>query len=219
MPPHRLVSLVPSVTESLFDLGLGGRVVGITDYCVHPADKLARLPRMGGTKNARVADVIALQPDLVIANREENTRADVEALQAAGLEVWVTHPETVRDAIDLLWEIVRRFDVSKQGQRIAALETAYEWTVAASTSAEPAPGRPLLRWAARHSFNAEDRTAFLAKLGIRKEVEPCREEIAAEVARLQARDVRYWRRHIAELRRLRRTGGLLVEGTPVAALM
>ncbi|MEK9164261.1 MAG: helical backbone metal receptor [Chloroflexota bacterium] len=140
MPPHRLVSLVPSVTESLFDLGLGGRVVGITDYCVHPADKLARLPRMGGTKNARVADVIALQPDLVIANREENTRADVEALQAAGLEVWVTHPETVRDAIDLLWEIVRRFDVSKQGQRIAALETAYEWTVAASTSAEPAPG-------------------------------------------------------------------------------
>ncbi len=140
MPPRRIISLVPSVTESLFDLGLGDRVVGITEYCAHPADKLARLPRMGGTKNARVADVIALQPDLVIANREENTRADVEALQAAGLEVWVTNPETVRDAIDLLWEIVRRFDVSKQGQRIAALETAYEWTVAASASAESTPG-------------------------------------------------------------------------------
>lgn len=140
MPPHRIISLVPSVTESLFDLGLGDRVVGITEYCAHPADQVARLPRIGGTKNVAVAKLIALQPDLVIANREENTRADVEALQAAGLEVWVTNPETVRDAIDLLWEIVRRFDISKQGQRIAALETAYEWTVAASASGESTPG-------------------------------------------------------------------------------
>lgn len=90
--------------------------------------------------------------------------------------------------------------------------------VQARVSAEPNPGRLLLLWAARHSFNAEHRVAFLAKLGIRKQVEPCREEIAREVAHLQARDVRYWRRHIAELRRLRRTGGLLAEGTPVAAL-
>src|SRR3990172_3057921 len=127
---QRIISLVPSITESLFVLGLGDRVVGITDYCAHPADRLARLPRIGGTKNVRVAEVIALQPDLVIANREENTRADVEALQAAGIEVWVTFPETVRDAIDLLWEIVRRFDISKQGRRIAALETAFEWTAA-----------------------------------------------------------------------------------------
>ena len=56
MPPERVVSLVPSVTESLFDLGLGHKVVGITDYCLHPADKVSGLPRLGGTKNIGITD-------------------------------------------------------------------------------------------------------------------------------------------------------------------
>ncbi len=140
MTPNRVVSLVPSVTETLFDLGLGDKVVGITDYCVHPAGKVDGLPRMGGTKNVRVADVAALNPDLVIANQEENTRADIEALQAAGIPVWVTFPKTVRDALDLLHDTVRRFNVPYQELRIVALEKAYEWAVtAASDSETPAP--------------------------------------------------------------------------------
>jgi len=134
---QRIVSLVPSVTESLFELGLGDRVAAITDYCIHPADKLAHLPRIGGTKNVRVADVIALQHDLVIANKEENTRVDVESFQAAGVPVWLTFPQTVRDAIDLLWDIVRRFDVVNQGQRLVALEKVYEWAEAAADNAVP----------------------------------------------------------------------------------
>jgi ABC-type Fe3+-hydroxamate transport system substrate-binding protein len=138
MTYQRVVSLVPSVTESLFELGLGSRVVGITDYCVHPASQLQHLPRLGGTKDARVVDIIALAPDLVIANREENTRPIVEALQAARLPVWVTFPETVRDAIDLLWDIIRRFDVPQQGHRLAALEKVYEWAEAASENQTPA---------------------------------------------------------------------------------
>jgi ABC-type Fe3+-hydroxamate transport system substrate-binding protein len=137
MTYQRIVSLVPSVTESLFELGLGDRVVAVTDYCVHPADKLAHLPRLGGTKNVRVADVVALKPDLVIANKEENTRADVEALQAAGVPVWLTFPQTAREAIDLLWDIVRRFDAVSQGQRLAALEKVYEWAEAAAANAVP----------------------------------------------------------------------------------
>lgn len=84
--------------------------------------------------------------------------------------------------------------------------------------AEPGPGVRLLRWAARHSFRAEDRSAYLAKLGIRMPVEKCRIEIARDVARLQSRDVRYWKPHLAVLRRLRRNGGLLPEGTPAGAL-
>src|SRR3990172_4911135 len=131
----RVVSLGPSVTESLFDLGLGGRAVGITDYCVRPADKLSSLPRLGGTKNVRVADVIALKPDLVIVNQEENTPADVEALRSAGLPVWVTFPTTVRAPIDVLWEITRRFNVPQQGHRLVALEKAYEWASAAASNA------------------------------------------------------------------------------------
>lgn len=137
MTYRRVVSLVPSVTESLFDLGLGSCVVGITDYCAHPADRLSGLPRIGGTKNVCASDIIALKPDLVIANQEENTRRDVEALQLAGLNVWVTFPTTVRGAIDVLWEIVRRFNTPQQGNRLIALEKVYEWASAAAANAAP----------------------------------------------------------------------------------
>ena len=61
-PPQRVVSLIPSMTESLFDLGFGETVVGITDYCIHPADKLTNLPRLGCPKNARIDEVAALKP-------------------------------------------------------------------------------------------------------------------------------------------------------------
>ena len=95
--PQRIVSLVPSITESLFALGLGERVVGVTEWCVHPADGVAPLPKLGGTKNPDLDGVADLRPDLVIANREENTRRALEHLEAAGLSVWVTYPRTARE--------------------------------------------------------------------------------------------------------------------------
>jgi ABC-type Fe3+-hydroxamate transport system substrate-binding protein len=103
--PDRIVSLVPSLTEALFALGLGGRLVGVTDWCVHPAAAVACLPRVGGTKNPDLRRIEVLAPDLVIANREENTRRDVDRLRALGFEVWVTYPRTVRDAAVLLREL------------------------------------------------------------------------------------------------------------------
>ena len=104
-PARRIVSLVPSLTEALFALGLGPRVVGVTQWCVHPAEDVAPLPKLGGTKNPDIAGVIALGPDLVIANHEENRRRDVEKLEAAGIPVWVTYPRTVREAAALLREL------------------------------------------------------------------------------------------------------------------
>jgi ABC-type Fe3+-hydroxamate transport system substrate-binding protein len=103
--PRRIVSLVPSLTEALFALGLGERVVGVTEWCVHPAAEVARLPKVGGTKTPDLAAIRALAPDLVIANREENRRRDVERLQAAGLAVWVSYPRTVREGAELLGEL------------------------------------------------------------------------------------------------------------------
>lgn len=103
--PERIVCLVPSLTESLFALGLGDRVVGVTDYCVHPARELRGVPRVGGTKTPDLSAVRALAPDLVIANREENRRRDVQGLEAAGIPVWVTYPRTVREGADLLAEL------------------------------------------------------------------------------------------------------------------
>jgi ABC-type enterochelin transport system substrate-binding protein len=72
--PRRVVSLVPSVTGSLFDLGLGQVLVAVTDYCVYPPRGVATLPKMGGTKNPDRDRIVALAPDLVIANLYENRR-------------------------------------------------------------------------------------------------------------------------------------------------
>jgi ABC-type Fe3+-hydroxamate transport system substrate-binding protein len=103
--PRRIVSLVPSVTEALFALGLGERVVGVTDWCVHPAAAVAGLPRVGGTKDTDVEAVVALAPDLVLANREENTERTVRRLREAGLPVRVSYPRTVAEGVALLAEL------------------------------------------------------------------------------------------------------------------
>ena len=137
VPPRRIVSLVPSVTESLFELGAGDRVVGITDYCVHPAQAVAGLPRVGGTKNPHAQRISGLKPDLVIANREENTRESVEALQALGLRVWVTFPRSIQEAVELLWGLVRLLDLPHAVPRLEMLERTLDWARGAAVSGSP----------------------------------------------------------------------------------
>jgi ABC-type Fe3+-hydroxamate transport system substrate-binding protein len=126
-PPRTVVSLVPSVTESLFDLNLGDRVIAVTDYCVHPAEHVVHLPHIGGTKNPDIERVIAMKPDLVIANQEENRKADVERLQEADIPVWVTFPRSVRDAFNLLWNIMYLFDEPSMVERVRAIEWTCDW--------------------------------------------------------------------------------------------
>jgi len=135
-PPRRVVSLVPSMTESLFGLGSGESLVGVTDYCLHPAQALEKLPRLGGPKNPDVEGILALQPDLVLANWEENTRPPVEALRAAGVKVWVTLPRTVRQSLDILWELAGAFHSQAAVMRLEMLERQWEWAQAAAP--EPA---------------------------------------------------------------------------------
>lgn len=131
--PQRVVSLVPSLTESLFDLGLGQAVVGITDYCIYPEQATAALPRLGGTKDPDLTRIIALQPDLVIANWEENTRQSVETLEAAGLPVWVSFPRTVRQSMDVLWKIVELFRDPLAQVRLRTLELTLDWAIDAAS--------------------------------------------------------------------------------------
>ena len=90
-PARRVVSLVPSVTETLFALGCGPRVVGCTRFCIHPGVSVAPLPKVGGTKDPDVLAIVALAPDLVLANREENREEDVRALRGS-LTVHVSYP-------------------------------------------------------------------------------------------------------------------------------
>ena len=133
---QRIVSLVPSLTEALFELGLGARVVGVTDWCVHPAAEVAHLPKVGGTKNPSLARVLELRPDLVIANQEENRERDVERLRAAGIAVWVTYPRTVADGVALVRELAQLGAPPERAQPlIRALETAVERARAARARA------------------------------------------------------------------------------------
>ncbi len=96
VPPRRVVSLVPSLTEALA-VTVPDRLVGATDWCTHPAG--LDVTRVRGTKNPDRAAIAALTPDLVVANREENRRLDVDRLRAAGIPVWVTVIESVDGAI------------------------------------------------------------------------------------------------------------------------
>ncbi len=119
-PPERIVSLVPSLTESLFELGLGDRVVGVTEWCVHPREAVAALPKVGGTKTPDLQAVRDLAPDLVIANHEENRRSDVARLREAGLRVWVTYPRTVQEGAALLAEMVGLGATPETAARVVA---------------------------------------------------------------------------------------------------
>ena len=98
--PSRVVSLVPSLTETLFALGLNEEVVGVTKYCIEPRAMVESRTKIGGTKNPRLREIMELAPDLVIANAEENRREDIEHLRSHGIAVYVTYPRTVAAALE-----------------------------------------------------------------------------------------------------------------------
>lgn len=98
-PPRRVVSLVPSLTESLFDLGAGDAVAGATDFCIYPSN--IQCPRVGGTKNPDVAAIRDLQPDLVYMNLEENLRRHGEEIEQFA-PIFVTEPKNVEDVDNLI---------------------------------------------------------------------------------------------------------------------
>jgi ABC-type Fe3+-hydroxamate transport system substrate-binding protein len=102
--PRRIISLVPSQTELLYTLGLEESVVGITRFCIHPDSWYHQKSRIGGTKAVDPVRVDALQPDLIIANKEENERPQVEAL-AERYPVWVSDIRTLADALDMIRSI------------------------------------------------------------------------------------------------------------------
>jgi len=130
----RIVSLCPSITESLVALGLGGSLVGVTRYCVHPREALRGIPRVGGTKNPDLEAIAALGPDLVFCNAEENRDADVAELSKRH-RVDVSHPTAVAGVPPLL----RRL-----GEVTGTAGVAQEWAIAVEEKLAAArPGRPI----------------------------------------------------------------------------
>ncbi len=102
--PQRIVSLVPSQTELLFDLGLGDRVVGLTKFCIHPKEQVKQKTIIGGTKNFKFEVIDQLQPDLIIGNKEENYKEGIEQLQAK-YRVWMSDIYTLEDALEMMQQV------------------------------------------------------------------------------------------------------------------
>ncbi len=123
--PKRVISLVPSDTLSVFDLGCASALIARTDYCTTPKS-ITSLPSIGGTKNPRVQDILDLSPDLVLANQEENSRGDLEQLAQAGVRVLVAFPKRVADGLAHLARLALIFGL--RGDRAATLliKSGYE---------------------------------------------------------------------------------------------
>ena len=102
--PQRIISLVPSQTELLYDLGLGGRVVGITKFCIHPETWFRTKTRVGGTKKVDMEKIRALKPDLIIGNKEENDRSDIQTLEQE-FPVWMSDIRDLSGALSMIQSI------------------------------------------------------------------------------------------------------------------
>lgn len=103
-PPQRLLSLVPSQTELLFDLGLAERIVGVTKFCVHPEEQVKQKAKVGGTKTFNFEAIAALQPDLIIGNKEENYKEGIEQLRQQ-YPVWMSDIYTLDDALQMIEQL------------------------------------------------------------------------------------------------------------------
>jgi iron complex transport system substrate-binding protein len=127
--PERLVSLIPSMTASLFDLGLDSKLVGVTDYCPQPRAVASSIPTVGGTRDPSLEKIVELEPDLVLVNREENDRRIIEQLIDRGVAVWITFPCSVDEAIEDLWTLINLIpSEALNTTKLLMLERSLEWT-------------------------------------------------------------------------------------------
>ena len=116
-PPQRIISLVPSQTELLYDIGLDHEVVGITKFCVHPDEWFRTKQRVGGTKTVHIKKIKELQPDLIIANKEENTREQIEVL-AALFPVWISDIKTVDEGLQMIEAVGEITDTANRAKEL-----------------------------------------------------------------------------------------------------
>lgn len=158
----RVVSLCPSLTELVFDLERGDTLVGRTKFCVHPAGRVAAVPSVGGTKNPKIERIVALAPDLVLMNEEENRREDAEALRAAGIRCLTSLPRDAQGTAAMVREIAAALDACDAGERIAADIERRAARVRAAASGAPPVRYAYLIW--REPWMTVNDDTFIAAL-------------------------------------------------------
>lgn len=117
--PQRIVSLVPSQTEFLFDIGAGSQVCGVTKYCVHPNHAKQNAAIVGGTKNYNLSKIRDLAPDLIIANKEENVKQSIDQLKQE-FPVWTSDVQSLEDAVEMMSELGRMTGHEKRAEEITS---------------------------------------------------------------------------------------------------
>jgi ABC-type Fe3+-hydroxamate transport system substrate-binding protein len=117
--PQRIVSLVPSITETIADLVGIDSLVGVTNYCVHPQEVRTQTKIIGGTKNVKIQEILALKPDIVIANKEENYQEIVIALEGS-IPVFVTDINNTDDALDMILQLGEILDCTHKSISIVS---------------------------------------------------------------------------------------------------
>ncbi|MFZ6751529.1 helical backbone metal receptor [Undibacterium sp. Ren11W] len=123
---HRIVSLVPSLTELLCDLGLAQYLVGRTGFCIHPKNLVSKIPKIGGTKDVDIEKIRQLAPTHLLVNIDENQKPAVDVLSTFIPHVIVTHPLTVRDNLSLYRLLGEIFQVQRQAEKLCVdFELAY----------------------------------------------------------------------------------------------
>lgn len=125
-PPKRIVSLVPSQTELLHALGLEEEVVGITKFCIYPMEWAKGKKKIGGTKNAKIEEILALQPDLIIANKEENEKGTLELLEQF-CPVWISDVRDLASALQMIEALAEITGKQLEGSKIhEAIQSSFQ---------------------------------------------------------------------------------------------
>lgn len=200
----RIVSLVPSQTELLVDLGLREKLVGITKFCVHPAGLKKEIQLIGGTKNVKINLVRSLNPDLVIGNKEENNRADIEALEQV-LPVWMSDIFNLDDALAMIRKVG---EITGTSEKAAEIVSTIQTNFAALKSLKSNKKKVLyLIW--KNPYIAAGPDTFidtmLQTLGFQNAMKEARypevklEEVKPDLIFLSSEPFPFKEKHIAEL--------------------
>lgn len=124
--PTSIISLVPSQTELLFDLGLESCIKGITKFCIHPTDRVKSIEKIGGTKNFKFDQIDALQPDLIIGNKEENYKEGIEILREK-YPVWMSDISNLEESFEMITQISELVGRQDKGEKLVSkMRTEFE---------------------------------------------------------------------------------------------
>lgn len=204
----RIVSLVPSQTELLFDLGLDSEVVGITKYCIHPPHWQQEKMIVGGTKNVELTKIKSLQPNLIIGNKEENTKDAILTLQQ-NYPVWMSDIQSFDDAMAMIEGVGLLVDRQEKAKSITAAIRAQ----LASLTTRPKKRVLYLIWRKPWMGAGTDTfiDSMLGKIGLENALQRPRypelsdaqiEHLQAEVVLLSSEPYPFKEKHIAEIQKL-----------------